>query len=284
MALFTDDLMIGDLGTFAGTNVRQAATSLQFSWTIDAVSQLTIELIDQDYKMLNNNYFLLRRDVYYRDHYFEIARVSIGPGEGSSPKIRLECRSKSAQLMKRDKNPEAYSGISATDYARIVADRFSLGFVGQETSKQRVIAKSSSERSDESVWTVLQRSAQEANFVVFEVNQTLYFGSEEWLLGKWGNIDLYWGFGMNRESPFALYQIPACARSDDDVNAASFRAVVERGGGESLRPGMTVNLGGINSFSGQYLVTEVEYDVGTRNPVSVSGRTPKKPKPESSTQ
>jgi hypothetical protein len=124
----------------------------------------------------------------------------------------------------------------------------------------------------------LQRSAQEANFVVFEVNNTLYFGSEEWLLGKSGNVNLKYGFGALREDPVALYQIPACGRSDDDVNAASFKAVVERGGGESLRPGMTVNLQGITSFDGQYLVTNVEYEIGNRNPVSVSGRTPKKPK------
>lgn len=228
--------------------------------------------------MLNNNYFLLRRDVYFQSQLFEISRVAIGPGEASSPKISLECRSKASQMMKRDKEPEAYGGISATDYARIVAGRFGLAFVGQNTEKKKVIAKSSSENADESVWTVLQRSAQEANFVVFEVNNTLYFGSEEWLLGKWGNIDLKYGFGASREDPFSLYQIPACGRSDDDVNAASFKAVVERSGGESLRPGMTINLQGITSFSGQYLVTNVEYEIGNRNPVSVSGRTPKKPK------
>jgi hypothetical protein len=276
--MISDELVIGDLGILAGTNVKNAVTSIKLSWTLDAVSQMTVELLDVGLRMLDNNYFLLRRDVYYQGQLFEIGRVAIGPGEASSPKISLECRSKASQLMKRDKEPEAYGGISATDYARIVAGRFGLAFVGQDTAKQKVIAKSSSENADESVWTVLQRSAQEANFVVFEVNNTLYFGSEEWLLGKWGNVDLKYGFGASREDPFALYQIPACGRSDDDVNAASFKAVVERGGGESLRPGMTVNLQGITSFSGQYLVTNVEYEIGNRNPVSVSGRTPKKPK------
>lgn len=276
--MIAEELVIGDLATLAGTNVRNAVTAIKLSWTIDAVSQLTVELVDVGLQMLNNNYFLIRRDVYFRGQLFEIARVNIGPGEASAPKITLECRSKPSQIMKRDKNPEAYGGISATDYARIVAERFGLAFVGQDTPKQKVIAKSSSENSDESVWTVLVRSAQEAKFIVFEVNNTLYFGSEEWLLGKWGNVDLRYGFGYVREDPFALYQIPACGRSDDDVNAASFKAVVERAGGESLRPGMTVNLSGITSFSGQYLVSEVEYDIGTRNPVSVSGRTPKTPK------
>lgn len=276
--MLADELMIGDLSTFAGTNVRAAVTSLKFSWTIDAVSQLNVELLDPGLRMLDNNYFLLRRDVIYRGQQFEIARVGVGPGEAGSPKITLECRSKPSQLMKRDKNPEAYSGISATDYARIVAGRFGLAFVGQQTAKQRIIAKSSSEKADESVWTVLKRSADDAQFVVFEVNNTLYFGSEEWLLGKWGNVDLTYGFGADRNDPFSLYQIPACGRSDDDATAASFKAVVERAGGESLRPGMTVNLQGITSFNGQYLVVDVEYEVGNRNPVSVSGRTPRKPK------
>jgi hypothetical protein len=279
------ELTIGDLGRLQGTAVQQAITKLSTSFTMDSVSQISFEVWDQGLRMLNNNYFVIRRDVFYRGVLYEMSSIDVSAGQGETPIIRVEARSKACQLMKRDKNPESYRASSATDFARIIAERYGLGFVGERTSTQRVMTKGSSDSADTSVWDVLKSNASSAQFVVFESDNTLYFASQQWLLDKWGAIDL--GFirvpvtfsppGTGNEV-FTLVEFPNCRTSDDDPMEAEVRALVRRENGTKLRAGMTVVVDGVNGFNGRYLITEVSFEEESPAPVSVSLRTPEKPK------
>ena len=279
------ELTIGDLGRLQGTAVQQAITKLTTSFTMDSVSQITFEVWDQGLRMLNNNYFAVRRDVYYQGMLYEMAVIDVSAGQGETPIVRIEARSKVCQLMKRDKDPESYRATSATDFARIVAERYGMAFVGEPTSTQRVITKGSSDSADTSVWDVLKSSASAAQFVFFESDNTLYFASQQWLLDKWGAVDL--GFirvpvvfsppGSGNEV-FTLIEFPNCRKSDDDPMQAQVRAVVRRENATKLRAGMTVVVDGVNGFNGRYLITEVSFEEDTPSPVSVSLRTPEKPK------
>ena len=278
------ELLIGDVGAFIGNKINEAVTKLEFSWTLDLVSEMSFEVVDKDFFIWNRNSFLIRRDAVYRlqgssrNDIFEMSNISIRQDQGNAPVISVKARKKSLQLMKRDKNPEAYGGSTATDFAASVAQRFGLDFVGEPTSKSKVIAKSSGSSSDDSVYDVLKRSAGEANFIVFESDNTLYFASEQWLLGRWANVSITWpNFAPD---PFYTFGMPECGKSDDDPYGASFKVLVNRQNGKLLRPGMTVNLRGINSFDGQYLISEVSFEDGTNSPVSISCRTPVKPREE----
>jgi hypothetical protein len=56
-------------------------------------------------------------------------------------------------------------------------------------------------------------------------------------------------------------------------------AMVERTNGVGIRPGMTVFVGGIPTFVGYYLVTSVEFEERSPNPVGIQFQTPeRKPK------
>lgn len=68
-------------------------------------------------------------------------------------------------------------------------------------------------------------------------------------------------------------ECPACGKSDDDVNAATVSIQVEPGDGRQLRPGMTIQLPDIPGFSNNYLVTEVRWNEGTPDAVSITART-----------
>lgn len=280
------NLFIGDIGTFSLNQINQSILSLKLSWTLDLVSELSFEVYDKDMFLLKRNSFLIRRDVVYGNDLFEMSNIRVRQDQGSSTIVTVSARKKVLQLMKRDKNPEAYGGGSATDYAAVVADRFGLAFVGEPTSKQRVIGKSSGSSSDDSVYDVLKRSASEANFVVFESNNTLYFASEQWLLGRWANIPITWpnytvDTFIGPASTFYTFGMPECEKSDDDPYAANFKVLVNRQNGKQLRPGMTAVLSGINGFDGSYLITEVAYEEGQENrPVAITCRTPVKPREE----
>lgn len=279
--MFVPELYFGDLGILAASAVTQAITKMSVSYTLDSVSQLTLEIWDEGGRFNDNNYFLIRRDIRYKDTFYEVAKVDLSQGESESLIVQIEARNKACQLMKRDKNPEAYGGISATDYAAIVAERYNLRFVGQPTSTKRVISKNSTDSADTSVWDVLKQLAGEAQFVIFESDNTLYFASEEWLLGRWANIDLT-PPGIFGNPNFPLTQFPNCTKSDDDPYQAEFRALILRENAVNLRAGMTVNLNFVNGFNGKYLITEVAYEVNSPDPVSVSCRTAQKPEERSS--
>lgn len=274
---FGNELFFGDLGILAASDVTQAITRLDVSLTLDSVSQLSMEIWDEGGRLNDNNYFLIRRDILYKGVFYEISSVEITQQRSESLIVKVEARSKACQLMKRDKNPEAYGNMSATDFAALVAERYKLRFAGQPTSTKRVITKGSNDSADTSVWDVLKSSASEAQFVVFESDNTLYFGSQEWLLGRWANIDLG-PPGLLSNPSFPLLEYPNCRKSDDDPFAAEFRALVARENGVNLRAGMTVNLNFVNGFNGRYLITEVAYEENSPNPVSISCRTPEKPK------
>jgi hypothetical protein len=269
--------------------VAELITSLNVSLTMDGSSQIDFRLPDPDLKYAAANTWQLRRDVFFRELMFEISSVEISSGSTFSPDISIESRSKQVQLMKRDKRPEAYSRISGTQFAAQVAERYGMNFFGEETPERQTIVKAGTARSDESVWDVLRRAAGEQQFVLFEIDNTLFFTSQEYLLGKWGDPRYQYqgktfvpfGWPTNDDSVFAgssarwiMLDTPTLRKSDDDAMQADGSMVVDRTNGVQLRPGMTIYLYGIPDFEDYYLITSVEWEEGTNNPVRVSFRTP----------
>lgn len=260
------------------TSVTKAVSSLAVSWTLDGVSEVSATIVDPGMKMFKANYFQVRREATYAGSTFEVASVEVKQGEGAAAEITLECRRRAIQRMKRDKSPNSIAGATATDYARNVASKFGLGFVGERTSVKQTIAKVTAGSAEESTWDVLARAAGEAQFVVFESDGTLYFASQEWLVGKWGNLTFT--YPSPESDGFQLLELPNCRQSDDDPNVADFKVLLQRENATQIRPGMTVTLSGMGQFDLRYLVTEVAYTEGYGDPVAVSGRTPEKIKPK----
>ena len=160
--------------------------NIQVDWRMDLNSQITLELVDPGYKMTEMNYFVPRRDIWYRGTRYEIADVSVGPGDGGSPRVSLVICNKSIQRMKRDKRSGSVSASSAYEYAGRAATKFGLGFVGQQTAKTKNTFSTKTDNSEESVWDVLYRTAGENQYVVFEVDGVLVYAQQEWLLWKFG--------------------------------------------------------------------------------------------------
>lgn len=203
--------------------------------------------------------------------------------------------------MKRDKKAESVSG-NGTDYVRAAAKKFGLKFIGENTDKKRKITKASGENEADSVWDVIQNLAQQAKFKCFEADGTLYFASMKWLMYKWGSDELRYlhqvkdatgKLGPVKEvirryvpimpgedgREFRAMTLPQMNRSDNTPMEATGSATIERTNGVSLRPGMTVFIGGIPTFTGYYLITSVDFEERSPNPVGVNFQTPeRKPK------
>jgi hypothetical protein len=231
----------------------------------------------------------------------EVAETSCDAEQGISPIWTIKCRPKRVQQMKRDKKPEVIEG-NGTAYVAAACKKYGLKLVAEQTSKSKKITKASGENEADSVWDVIQNLAQQAKFKCFEVDNVLYFASMKWLMYKWGPDALtYIASVKDKETgnstdrrvtrryiplvpgevgrDYQTQKLPAMSRSDNSIMEAQGSAMVERTNGVGIRPGMTVFVGGIPTFVGYYLVTSVEFEERSPNPVGIQFQTPeRKPK------
>lgn len=302
-------VQLADLGTSEAQNTfAQSLTSVTVNYTMDLNPEITVSLIDTDYRMFESNYFVIRRDLIYRGRQYEIASVSTQPGSGGSPTVTIKCRNKAIQRMRRDKLAGSVVGSSGYEYAQNAARKFGLQFLGQRTSKTKATFKARTGDGEESVWDVLVRTAGDNQYVVFEVDNTLVYASQDWLLWKFGLwtktnvtaaavqtekkfIPLLYMPGKTpqelardfldtdtTESMFELETWPDFSASDNEPLAAEGSCNVLMPNGGVLRPGYTVLVGPYPTyFFGGYLITEVTFNEASPNSVQVSFRTPAEP-------
>lgn len=231
----------------------------------------------------------------------EVAEVSVDQEQSISPIWTIKCRPKRIQQMKRDKRPEVIQG-DGTAYVAAACKKYGLELVAEQTSKKKKITKASGDNEADSVWDVIQNLAQQAKFKCFEVDNVLYFASMKWLMYKWGPDAITYiadipnpqaGKPQTKQvtrryiplvpgdvgRDYQTQKMPTMSRSDNSVMEAQGSATVERTNGVGIRPGMTVFVGGIPTFVGYYLVTSVEFEERSPNPVGIQFQTPeRKPK------
>ena len=116
---------------------------------------------------------------------FRSASVSVSPGEGASPSITVEARTKAIQQMKRDKTPSTVKGEGHV-YVSQAAGKYNLESFVQKTSKSKQISKGGTDKQADSLWDVLNGLASSAKFSLFEENGVLFFASNQYIFGLWG--------------------------------------------------------------------------------------------------
>lgn len=325
-------ITIADIDFSLMSNIDASIISVNVEYSMDLVSKLTFSVLDIGLEMINRNYFMIGRDVFYKtntfgfidDLYqpdesprpknvtqiFEIADVSMSQGPGNNPVVQIICYPKAIQQMKRDRKPGSIKG-NGTDFVNRAARKYGLRFFGEKTSKSKTINKASGDKQAESLWDVIQSLATDAKFVVFEVDGCLIFGSEKWLLNKWGikketvtvrnsktkkfekqskrfipiryaqpGLGNPWAINADVKEPlykgFELVGFPTLRVSDNNAYDGDGSLVMTRENATRLRPGMTIRFSGVNNFEGSYLITSVSFDDISPNPVSVSFRKPQK--------
>lgn len=310
-------------------DITDVVTSASINYTLDLASELSFEIIDKGLQFSKNNYFVVGRDVMYETQtvgrinsqtgdvirvrqMFEIAKVQVSQGPGGSPVFSIQCYTKAIQQMKRDRQPGSVPG-NGTAFVRAAAAKYGLQFYGEQTSKVKQITKTSGSKQAQSLWDVMQNLANDAKFVLFEVDGVLVFASEKYLMHKWGTqvlrstktttnpktnkkttttsvkrfVRLVFDEAINKPSgagaefltnsaAFELTEYPSINKSYNDPYAGDGSCTVIRTNGTQLRPGMTAYVGNVPNMSGYYLITDVSFNELTGDPVSVSFRSPVK--------
>lgn len=316
---FENKIIIASLPDKKQADISHNVTQASINYSMTLASELAFDVIDVDLLMSKNNYFILGRDVIYESHtlgrvdsytgevrpirqLFEIADVTVSQGPGGSAVYSVKCYTKAIQQMKRDKKPGAIKG-NGSQYIRNAARKYGLDVYWQETSKAKTISKASGSKQTESLWDVMSRLADDAKFVLFEVDGILVFASEKFLMHKWGTniryvektvvdpktkkkkkkrlarrfIPLQWPNGgdgyIGTPGYFRLVERPTFRKSANDPYAGEGSCLVERFNGTQIRPGMTAYVGLVPNMSGYYLIDSVSYNEMVPDPVSVSFRT-----------
>jgi hypothetical protein len=336
--LDADSIQIGSVTAQQMRQVFESVLSIDVSYSITESTQITVKFIDPEFRMGQNNYFTVGRDIIFssksispyletfynvapdrkintygefvrRSNIFEMASVSVDQSAGNSPVWTVRARPKGIQQMKRDRKPKNIKG-SGSQFVINACKKYGLEPVTQRTNKSYKINNAQGAQQATSVWDAMKSIAQEAEFVMFEVDGFLYFGQEKWILNKWGThasggnikfnkegrpvldddgvpqvtpikrfIPFYWppdsSFNPGSEL-FRLIGIPNVTQSDNDAYIADGSLVCERTNGVRMRPGMTVKIFGVPNFKGNYLVTDVSFQEESTDAVAVTFRTPEK--------
>jgi len=306
------------------TQLHNNLLSLKISFTMDEASALSFDIVDPGFEMTKNNYFQPGQTLIYKSlsiddlatsstnifghtyfgYPFEIADVTYTQSQGASPIVSISAYTKAIQQMKRDRSEMGSIKDTGTAFVKNAAQKYGLEFVGEQTTKSQTITKASGEQQADSLWDVIKKLAGDAKFMCFEADGVLYFGSQKWLLHKWGvekytyskyrkklkkNVDeiRYRTFltypayvdpvTKQMNTKFILQQLPQMQQSINDPLEGSGTCIVDRLNGVRLRPGMTAYVGEIPYLSGYYLITSVEYEELSPNPVTVNFRTIEKP-------
>lgn len=272
------NLIIYSTQSRAQVEISEAISAMEVSLTTEMASEISFTVYDPDFRMLKGNYFQIRRPVTYMGLQLEMSAVNAGPGDAPEM-VTVQARSSAIQRMKRQKGQKSWGSISPTSFAQMVASEFGLAFLGEPSPGKDEIVRTRNETTDESTWQVLESEAGKLNYLCFESEGRLFFCSEKFLLGKYGNATIPWP-ADEKSATFQILDTPEIRASDDNPHGAECELQIHWRDGVRLRPGMTFTLTGskMGPFNLSYLIMSVEWEPETFQPVRVVARTPLDPK------
>ena len=321
----------------AMSGITESVLSIQTEYSMDMATQVTVQVHDPGFVLARNHYFAIGRTVWYRSwtlstmqfpqesglidgsriwQRMEIASAAVGQGPGISAVWTLQLRPKGIQQLKRLRDDTLISG-SGTAFIKKAANWAGLYCVAQHTTDGDGSWQADSDDGrKESLWDVMQRVASEAasvdeedpvRYMLFEVDNVLFFGTQRWLLGRWGTryadqlplktitpgenrigmnfIYIGWppATSLNDNmNTFRLLGMPSATRSDNNPLEVTGTLALDRFNARSLRPGMTIYLDmdeggrGTSYFNGYYLISNVSFEHYGTGAVSLQFRSPER--------
>jgi len=274
------------------TAIYDAVISFKVNYALTAGAEISVDFADYKGEMFLNNYFQIGTQYFYRNEPFQMASVEVSQGEGEYWNVRCKLRTWQQQQMKEDLHPEVLKSANGYEFAKKLADKYGLIFIGEEVKGKQQEIKVKTKNNKESSWDVLQRSANDNQYYAFIAQDSLFFCSPIFLLGQWG-IDETTGAKKKliryvplvyptpeSETRFLLMGLPEMRSSFDSPKEAEGSAMLWRDNATQLRAGMTVYVKQMGIYDGAYIISSVDYAEGQPEPVSISFSTVDKLAPE----
>lgn len=269
-------------------DATEAITSIRRNYTMDAGAQITVNFYDEQRKMLKAGYFRLNTEYTWDDEDWIVNAVDISQADADGASVDVELLERKFHLLKNDLNPQNYRAANGFSFAEKVAKRYKLKFVGEKVKGKQQTIKVKAKNNTDSVWSVLQRSASDNQYLCFIANKTLFFASPKYLIGRWGTEQItYRPTGETKERQFLyvplvyptpeetedffLVGMPSMRRALDSKKQAEGSCSIFGPSARNLRAGMTAMVYGLgDAFNLAYLITSVDFDEYTVEPTEIS--------------
>ena len=259
----------------------------QLDMSTSMVTQLTLTVADADESLFR---MVFAPKTTWVDYYgpggtplqFE---VSVRSPELVSdiPVLTLVCRSRMAQRLKRAFGPLARGSLSPTTMMQLECGFWGLKFVGPPSPARPVIARTFDSQTQESSWDMGARLAGELGWVAFEAAGTYYFAPPTWLVANLPRQLRAW---QGAGSDSRILGRPAIREVDDTTVSPLARKQAVTGSVQLTAPmadsfyvGTALQLTGMASYDGLYMVDSLSMALDGTSPVSVGFSQPIDPAP-----
>jgi len=272
-----DDLLV--MGTKLKTNIQDNVTKASIELTTDQVSQITIDLVDPGFKILKSGIFNPKTPVRYQKLNFIVSTVSTKEVSGNEG-IQIKCRPKKVYELKQRRGAKVMSGASPSEFVKAECQAVGAKFAVQDSPGRSQVARDVQEKDktyqedeEPSSWTTFQRLARELGYIVFELNDTVYFGKPTWFVGRTEKSPFIVNWKTGSTSLYAL-TIPACSKSlDSKETTISLSMPLDRT--KDAATGIALKMNGVPTFTGNYMIKSISYDLaGVTETMSVEAGTP----------
>ena len=182
-------LRFGELTPEEQVEVVESITSFSVTLRSNGVSQISFTVLDPNFRMHDNNYFLVQRVIEFNNMLYEVASVSLTHRERDT--VQIIARNFKMQQIRREKGNHSWGAISPTALARITARKHGLGFVGETSPVKGTISRVQNDKKDESTFDILTRLAKDLEFRFFEAKDYMFFASEDYIVDVQGQTKVY---------------------------------------------------------------------------------------------
>lgn len=264
----------------------EAVTGANLSLSLGELTQFTLAVADPGLRILESRLLHSGGALDWWGLPMEVAVLE--PGQGTTEQLTVTARSLVGLKMKRATGALVEANTTPTEFmARRVAAAGGK-FVGEPSAGRPQVGRKAPGPGEapESDWDVGQRLATELGYIAGEAAGTYYFGRPSWLMGRAVPWRVAWpghprGAAALRTGATETITLPTCRRSEQAPEAATVEAAVPWAAGVGIRPGAhRLELAGVPTFEGAYLITGVTIEVDGTTPVTIAGATPVDPTPQ----
>jgi peptidoglycan hydrolase-like protein with peptidoglycan-binding domain len=272
--------------------VGEAVVGATVDLSTDEVSQCTITVNDPTGEFLIRSHFNLNNRVGIAGLDTKVAAREVTT-VGRQPGLSVTLRSRGGQELKHANGALIRRDISPTGMMAAEAAYWGLRFIGEPSPARAQVVRATADPKvggqNESSWSMGQRLARELGYWFFESMNTLYFGRPTWLAQRMPMREVTWAGraagaldrGLEAPSSDFVLAVPSLRDSADDPgNGATGTVSMHPEAARWCVPGSRVFIHGMGPFSGEYIVTRLNMDLGKVKPATVSVARPRDPRPE----
>jgi cell wall-associated NlpC family hydrolase len=287
-----------DAGAGTLASVKPRVTRISVDLALTEESEIQIDVADPELVAFNNGLLLPGLAVDLADLHFEVTAIEVAEGPAGEL-VTCTCRDTDAEFLKRLR--DGVTGMHTGDaYLRAMTN--GLEYVTEADAGKDVhydVDKSDPQFRPQTVWSVADDWAKDIGYL-FNVGQgTAFFGRPTFIAATMPGVVVKVAPGIqppatHPDAPFLSLGVPSMRRLSDETDAGSGYNQPNRGltspvtgsvklpqrRAARIRPGMRLELYGMASFDGSYIITRVAGDVDNDlTPWTISFETPQDPAP-----